>query len=161
MKYVYHFDSLIGRLFLIEDNGQITNLYFENDPFVSSNEFLGVYRFEATQLLLKAEQQLCEYFTGERKIFDLPMKPAGTDFMMAVWSEVAKIPYGETSSYGEIAIKIGNPKASRTVGLANNRNPLPIFYPCHRVLGCNGKLVGYRGGVEVKKLLLDLESKHK
>jgi len=161
MRYLYHFETQIGRIALVEENDQITNLFFENDPILSPQAFSGVYTFEVTPLLHEAYRQLCEYFEGTRKSFDLPLCPQGTEFMMAVWREIAKIPYGETATYREIAERIGKPKAARTVGLANNRNPLPIFYPCHRVVGQDGKLVGYRGGMEVKRMLLELEKKNK
>ncbi|HBF36039.1 MAG TPA: methylated-DNA--[protein]-cysteine methyltransferase, partial [Firmicutes bacterium] len=104
-----------------------------------------------------AANQLQSYLTGKQKIFTLPLAPAGTGFMLQVWQQLQKIPYGETRSYQAIARAIGNPKAARAVGLANNRNPLPIFIPCHRVIGANGHLTGYRGGLSLKEKLLELE----
>lgn len=101
--------------------------------------------------------QLCEYFEGKRKVFDLPLSPIGTSFQQTVWKALYSIPYGETKSYGEIAEMIGNPKASRAVGMANHRNPICIIIPCHRVIGTTGKLVGYGGGIDKKIYLLDLE----
>ncbi len=103
------------------------------------------------------KEQLGEYFAGERKSFDLPIMPLGTEFQMAAWQALRKIPYGQTRTYGEQAAMIGRPKAVRAVGGANNKNPLPIIIPCHRVIGANGKLVGYGGGLEIKKFLLELE----
>ena len=103
--------------------------------------------------------EIKEYFNGERTEFDIPLEVDGTDFRKSVWKELCNIPYGETCTYGDIAKRIGNPKASRAVGLANNKNRIPIFIPCHRVIGANGKLVGFAGGIEIKKYLLDLESK--
>ena len=103
------------------------------------------------------ERQLREYFQGRRTDFDLKLHPKGTPFQKAVWKALAAIPYGETRSYGEIAKAIGNPAAVRAVGLANGRNPLPIVVPCHRVIGANGQLVGYGGGLPVKQALLDRE----
>lgn len=108
-------------------------------------------------LTQEAVNQLMEYFEGKRKVFDLPLSPIGTPFQQAVWKALCSIPYGETRSYGEIAKMIGNPKASRAVGMANNRNPISIIIPCHRVIGASGKLVGYGGGIDKKIYLLNLE----
>jgi len=102
--------------------------------------------------------QLTEYFAGRRTEFDLPLAPGGATFDRLVWDEVARIPYGETASYGQIAAAIGHPDAFRAVGACNGRNPLPIVVACHRVIGSNGRLVGYGGGLEAKRTLLDLES---
>ena len=101
--------------------------------------------------------QLDEYFNGNRKKFDLPLVLHGTDFQISVWKALQDIPYGKTRSYGEIAARIGSPKASRAVGMANNRNPIVIIVPCHRVLGHNGSLTGFAGGLDLKQGLLDLE----
>ena len=98
-----------------------------------------------------------EYFNKEREQFELPLSPQGTEFQLKVWSALREIPYGETCSYKDIAIKLGNEKASRAVGMANNRNPIAIFVPCHRVIGANGKLVGYAGGLDIKEKLLEME----
>ena len=103
------------------------------------------------------ERQLREYFQGKRTAFDLKLHPKGTPFQKAVWKALASIPYGETRSYGEVAKAVGRPAAVRAVGLANGRNPLPIVVPCHRVIGANGQLVGYGGGLPVKQALLDRE----
>ena len=103
-------------------------------------------------------RQLAEYFAGERREFELPLAPEGTPFMRRVWAELVKVPYGAIATYGEIAERIGNPGGSRAVGLANNRNPIAIIIPCHRIIGSSGKLVGYAGGVELKERLLALES---
>ena len=102
-------------------------------------------------------RQLRAYFAGELEQFDIRLAPEGTEFQQRVWTELSKIPYGETVSYGELARRIGNPKASRAVGLANGSNPIPIIIPCHRVIGSNGKLTGYGGGLPVKEKLLALE----
>jgi methylated-DNA-[protein]-cysteine S-methyltransferase len=102
--------------------------------------------------------QLEAYFAGERTAFDLPLAPAGTAFQRAVWSALAEIPYGTTTTYGALAARLGRPRAVRAVGLANGRNPLPIVLPCHRVVGADGTLTGYAGGLAAKGLLLDLES---
>jgi methylated-DNA-[protein]-cysteine S-methyltransferase len=106
-----------------------------------------------------AIQQLSEYFAGKRTEFTLPLHPQGSDFQQLVWNALQKIPYGQTRTYGEIALQIGNPKAARAVGLANNRNPLAIIIPCHRVIGANGNLTGYAGGLDCKAFLLNLEQK--
>lgn len=105
-----------------------------------------------------ARAQLLEYFAGTRRKFDLNLAPRGTDFQQAVWRELRGIGYGATSTYGEVAARLDKPSASRAIGLAVGRNPLSIIVPCHRVLGSNGQLTGYAGGVEVKRRLLDLES---
>jgi methylated-DNA-[protein]-cysteine S-methyltransferase len=102
-------------------------------------------------------RQLRAYFAGELEEFELRLAPEGTEFQRRVWSELSKIPYGDTVSYGELARRIGNPKASRAVGLANGSNPIPIIIPCHRVIGSNGKLTGYGGGLPIKRKLLALE----
>lgn len=114
-------------------------------------------RIKETPLLRKTIQQLEEYFTGKRKNFDLPLNPPGTEFQKKVWQALCKVPYGSTCSYKDIAEEVNNPKAYRAVGLANNKNPIMIIIPCHRVIGVNGDLVGYGGGIELKKKLLELE----
>lgn len=115
---------------------------------------------QTTELLSMATIQLDEYFQGERTTFSLPFKLTGTPFQLAVWKELQNIPYGQTTSYKEIAQKINKPKAYRVVGMANNKNPLPIIIPCHRVIGSNGKLIGYAGGLKLKNYLLELEKSH-
>jgi methylated-DNA-[protein]-cysteine S-methyltransferase len=106
---------------------------------------------------LAIAKQLGEYFRGKRQVFDIPLRLAGTDFQRSVWDELRSIPYGATTTYGEIANRIGNPKAVRAVGLANGQNPIPIIIPCHRIIGSNGKLTGFGGGLEKKAFLLQLE----
>jgi methylated-DNA-[protein]-cysteine S-methyltransferase len=115
---------------------------------------------QTTELLSMATIQLDEYFQGKRTTFSLPFKLTGTPFQLAVWKELQNIPYGKTTSYKEIAQKINKPKACRAVGMANNKNPLPIIIPCHRVIGSNGKLIGYAGGLNLKNYLLELEKSH-
>ena len=107
--------------------------------------------------LAEAEKQLAEYFAGSRRVFDLPLSPKGSEFQKRVWKALCDIPYGETRSYQEIAEAVGNAKAARAVGLANNRNPIVILIPCHRVIGKSGKLTGYAGGLDRKQFLLKLE----
>lgn len=150
-RHILHFNSPIGTL-RIEDNGAaITRLCIDNGSNYSDNESV---------LTKEAAKQLSEYFRGERLEFNLPLFPCGTEFQLRVWAELVKIPYGEVCTYGDIARRIGNPKASRAVGGANNKNPIMIIIPCHRVIGASGKLIGYAGGVDVKKYLLDLEGNH-
>lgn len=112
---------------------------------------------KCTPVIVSAMTQLTEYFAGTRQTFDLPLAPAGTDFQKKVWAALCTIPYGETRSYKEIALQINNPKGCRAVGMANNRNPIMLIIPCHRVIGSNGSLVGYAGGLDVKEWLLTHE----
>jgi methylated-DNA-[protein]-cysteine S-methyltransferase len=110
-----------------------------------------------SEVLVRTQAQLAEYFAGERREFDLPLAPQGSGFQVQVWRALLRIPYGETCSYGDIARVVGRPSASRAVGAANGRNPIPIIVPCHRVIGSNGSLTGYGGGLPVKRWLLDHE----
>lgn len=151
MKTIYFYETEIGKIGIAENGEGITNVYF-NDEKIPKDMIV-----EETKLIKEAGKQLRSYLGGERKIFDLKLVPEGTDFMKKVWQELCNISYGKTKSYGEIAKNIENPKGARAVGLANNRNPIPIFVPCHRVIGANGKLVGYAGGIDLKKKLLELE----
>ncbi len=151
---LFFYNMIIGRIGIAEENNSITNLFFES--YVAPQD---VERRETT-IIREASRQLEAYFAGDLKSFSVPLAPCGTDFMRTVWKNLREVPYGETASYKDIAIASGNPKAFRAVGLANNRNPIPIFIPCHRIIGADGKLVGYRGGLEVKKILLDLEKRH-
>lgn len=114
----------------------------------------------SSPLMRETVRQLRLYFAGELQIFDLPLELVGTEFQKKVWAALVTIPYGETRSYSEIAVQIGAPRAVRAVGAANGRNPIPIVVPCHRVIGASGSLVGFGGGLEWKRLLLDLEAKH-
>lgn len=147
MKEVYYFASPLGFISVETENNFITALEF-CDKYVES---IGC------AVALEAERQITEYFEGLRTAFDLPLKPRGSEFQKKVWYELKKIPYGETVSYKDIACRIGNEKACRAVGMANNKNPIPIIIPCHRVIGSNHKLVGYAYGLETKEFLLDLE----
>ncbi len=153
MKVYFHTTS-IGRIGIAEENGAITNLYFESHAIPQNAELC------ETEVIKEAFRQLEAYLAGDLQTFSLLLAPVGTDFMLKVWETLCSVPYGKTASYTEIAIAAGNPRAVRAVGMANNRNPVPIFIPCHRVIGIDGKLVGYRGGLSVKKTLLDLEKKH-
>ncbi len=149
----YMCPSPIGPLTLEEENGALTALRFTPDLPRDAASFA----LPSTPLLRQAAAELREYFEGERREFTVPLAPKGTSFQQKVWTALQTIPYGETRSYKEIAVAIGNEKACRAVGMANNRNPLPIFIPCHRVVGSSGKLVGYAGGLDVKTYLLELE----
>jgi len=151
MKHFYKYNNKICNLFIAEDNGAICGVYFDKDKRLEG------FEKQETPLIKKAAKQLEEFFGEKRKVFDLPLVFHGTDFQVSVWKALQKIPYGKTRSYGEIASIIKNPKASRAVGLANNRNPISIIVPCHRVIGHNGKLVGYGGGLDLKQRLLELE----
>ena len=142
-------DSPIGGLRLHSSAGLLTAI-----------EFGAEVRGErvADPVLDATETQLAEYFAGDRKEFDLPLANDGTEFQQKVWGELRRIPYGETASYSEIAARLGyEPVVSRAVGAANGANPIPVVVPCHRVIGSNGTLTGYAGGVERKQILLDLE----
>lgn len=143
------FDTPVGRMALEEDEGALTALYLPNSPMPPAGE--------ETPLLSRGREELLEYLAGKRQGFDLPLAPKGTPFQHKVWSALAEIPYGQTITYGELARRVGCPKGSRAVGQANHRNPLPIFLPCHRVVGTGGALTGYGGGLELKQWLLRLE----
>lgn len=144
------FDTPYGSMGLAEEAGAIVRLYLpgESVPRIAPHE---------TSLLAEGRRQLSEYFGGERKSFDLPLAPEGTAFRKKVWNALTEIPYGETITYGELACRAGNPKAVRAVGGANHHNPIPIIIPCHRVIGADGTLTGYGGGLELKEKLLTLE----
>lgn len=149
-------DFEIGELAICEENGKIVLVNVvktkEDIEEMAKNSIQ-----KETSLIKNTKQQLDEYFAGKRKKFDIPIKLEGTDFQIKVWKELLKIPYGETCSYLDIAKRIGNPKASRAVGMANNKNKIIIIVPCHRVIGSNKKLVGYACGLDVKEKLLELE----
>ncbi|QYJ05768.1 methylated-DNA--[protein]-cysteine S-methyltransferase [Nocardioides panacisoli] len=149
-------DSPIGPLRIVERHGAITAIEFS--PFRDGDGRPRGARDDAHPVLAEAAKQLTEYFDRERRTFDLPLAPDGSDFQRAVWEQLTAIDYGETASYGEIAGRLGKTNAaSRAVGVANGANPIPIVVPCHRVIGANGTLTGYAGGVERKQALLDLE----
>lgn len=153
MRNLAFIDTKIGKL-AIEENGRaITDVYIVNEEIEKDDSIL----LKETDLLKEASKQIKEYFEGNRQNFDLLLEPKGTEFQQKVWNALKEIHYGETKSYGEIAKMIGNEKAARAVGMANNKNPIMIIIPCHRVIGANGKLVGYSEGVEIKETLLNLE----
>lgn len=150
--------SPIGELMLVASDAGLAAVLWENDD--PARVPLGPLVEDAGHpLLAEVERQLAEYFTGERRIFDLPLDFRGTDFQRSVWAQLLAIPFGETRSYGEIARALGQPTASRAVGAANGRNPISIIAPCHRVIGSTGKLTGFAGGIAAKQHLLGLEGR--
>lgn len=154
MKYCETFTP-IGRLLLTGDERGLRGIAFENGrhPFK-----IGESWQRTEEPFRNAIAQLADYFAGRRRSFDLELAAEGTPFQREVWSALTAIPYGETVSYSELARRIGRPSATRAVGAANGRNPLPIVVPCHRVIGADGSLTGFGGGIEIKRRLLDLEA---
>jgi methylated-DNA-[protein]-cysteine S-methyltransferase len=153
-------DSPIGPLTLVADDGKLAGLYMEvrgHEPDAATLGHPGT--LDDDEVLAETASQLKSYFAGELTSFDLPLSLEGTDFQRAVWAGLRDIPYGETISYGELARRIGQPSASRAVGLANGRNPVSIVVPCHRVVGSDGSLTGYGGGLGRKQYLLALEQR--
>jgi len=150
MCNIIKYKSPFGIITIQEKDGAISKVYLPNaEPDIPE---------KSSELLEKARIQFDEYFSGKRKIFDLPLNFGGcTDFMKSVYRELLKIPYGGTATYKDIAERVNCPKGFRAVGLANNKNPLPIIVPCHRVIGSDGKLVGFAGGIDMKAKLLELE----
>lgn len=150
-KFASYCESPIGVLKIEYNGNAITSLVKTSERFEQTDDL---------PIVVKLKKELDEYFIGKRKVFDLPLKFNGTKFQEQVWNALLKIPYGETKTYKDIATAVGNYKASRAVGMANNKNNIIILIPCHRVIGSNGKLVGYAGGLEVKEYLLKLEKKY-
>lgn len=153
MKVIQYYHSPIGPIGIIEEEQAITRILYPGEILEE------VVKEEETSLLKEAKKQMDAYFANQLQQFDLPLRPVGTPFMQEVWKALLDIPYGELRSYKDIAEAVGRDKAYRAVGLANNRNPIPIIIPCHRVVGANGKLVGYGGGLEIKEYLIELEQK--
>ncbi|MER5831704.1 methylated-DNA--[protein]-cysteine S-methyltransferase [Streptomyces sp. NPDC002130] len=147
-------DSPYGPLTLVADDGVLCGLYMTDQRHRPAEETFGT-RDET--LFGETEKQLKAYFAGDLKEFTVPLRLAGTPFQRTVWDQLCRIPYGETRTYGQLADALGAPTASRAVGLANGRNPIGIIVPCHRVIGANGSLTGYGGGLERKQRLLDFE----
>ena len=150
MKKIYYYDTYAGKIGIAEEDGAITDIVFKTIDCP----------VEETELIRETERQLDEYFAGKRKDFDVPTRLNGTEFQKRVWLALRDIPYGKTASYKDIAAAVGCPKGYRAVGMANNRNPISIIYPCHRVVGSDGSLTGYGGGLDVKAKLLELERRN-
>ncbi|MCL2850862.1 MAG: methylated-DNA--[protein]-cysteine S-methyltransferase [Firmicutes bacterium] len=149
-------ETPIGKLTLVAEHGFLTKILFENETLPHPNMVINDNK--DTIVLEKTTLQLQEYFAGKRKQFDIPLNPQGGDFLQRVWAIMVKdIKFGQTTSYSKLAEMAQSPKAARAVGMANNRNPIPIIIPCHRVLGKNGTLVGFRWGMSAKITLLQLE----
>lgn len=151
---VFYRETSIGKIGMEEEDGYITRLYLPNDNIPPDN---GTYE---PPVISRAFAQLELYLSGRLREFTLPLRPEGTAFMQKVWRKLGEVPYGHTASYQDIAAAIGSPKAARAVGQANHRNPIPIFIPCHRIIGAHGDLTGYGGGLAMKKKLLGLEGYH-
>lgn len=160
MQYFSYIPSPLGTLLITEEQNAITRLSLSSEETLLMQFPAGSMKEQETPLISTAKQQLAEYFQGTRKNFSLPLAPFGTPFQHKVWDALCTIPYGETRSYKEIAIQVGNPKGYRAVGMANNRNPIMVIVPCHRVIGSNGALVGYAGGLGIKEWLLEHEKNH-
>ena len=154
-RYWHEIDSPIGTLLLAGDGAHLTHVHFQSGPRPMRP---ARHWRQSAAPFQAAAAQLGEYFASRRREFDLPLAPDGTDFQRRVWRALTAIPYGGTISYGELARRLGNPRASRAVGLANGANPLPIIVPCHRVIGANGALTGFGGGLPIKQALLALEA---
>ena len=155
--YYCYLNAPIGDLLLAGDDEALSLVGFPQGKMRHDPEPNWIYNEKP---FAAARQQLEEYFAGERKDFDLPLHLSGTDFQVRVLEELQRIPYGETTTYGAIAERIGRPKAGRAVGAANGRNPIPIIIPCHRVIGSSGKLTGFGGGLDTKEELLRLEAEN-
>ncbi|AQS59588.1 methylated-DNA--[protein]-cysteine S-methyltransferase [Desulforamulus ferrireducens] len=155
MKNVFYYQTELGVIGIADNGAAITDVFFGQEA--APKELVE----KETPLIKKAITEIKEYLAGKRTSFDLPLEMKGTDFQKATWQALLTIPYGETRSYKQIAEQIGRPKACRAIGMANNRNPISIIVPCHRVIGANGSLVGYGGGLELKARLLSLEKANK
>lgn len=155
--YYCYIDTPIGELLLAGEEDALSMIGFPKGSMRRDPEPDWIYNEKP---LAEARRQLQEYFAGERKAFDLPLHLSGTEFQVSVLEALQKIPYGETVSYGEIAKRIGRPKAMRAVGAANGRNPIPIVVPCHRVIGSSGDMTGFGGGIDTKEALLRLEAEN-
>lgn len=154
MIYYDDLDSPIGVLRLVADDDGLREVRFAEPRHPRETPSTWI---RASEPFARVRKQLLEYFAGQRQAFDLPLHPLGTPFQLSVWRELARIPYGVTTSYGDIARRIHNPAAVRAVGSANGLNPIPIIVPCHRVIGSNGSLTGFGGGLPAKRFLLSLE----
>jgi methylated-DNA-[protein]-cysteine S-methyltransferase len=155
-KYFTHFDSPLGRMLAMATDDAITDLHIVSGKYVPTLDDRCVDT-PKLPVFLQLRQELSDYFAGKRKSFDVKLAPEGTEFQKAAWMALTKIPYGQTRTYGEQAAAIGRPKAVRAIGAANGRNPIGVVVPCHRVIGANGTLTGYAGGLDKKEFLLKLE----
>lgn len=153
MQAKYDYNGLIGKYCLVEKDERLVRLWLGNRISLVPEEI----EIKETPLIREAKSQLDAYFAKRLQIFDLPLAPEGSVFQMKVWELLMSIPYGNAITYGELAKRAGDKNACRAVGMANSRNPLPVFIPCHRVVGAGGKLTGYTGGLEVKMKLLQVE----
>jgi methylated-DNA-[protein]-cysteine S-methyltransferase len=151
MTWFDEFATPIGRLVVAADEEGIRHVLFENGKYGAAGRETWKRDGKA---VCEAREQILAYFAGERRRFDLPLRPVGTPFQLKVWTTLGEIPFGATWSYADLARRIGEPKAMRAVGAANGRNPLPIVLPCHRVIGANGRLTGFGGGLPMKQFLL-------
>ena len=152
MHCIYKYNSIIGDIFISADENFLLSVQFVNHNFIENQE---------NKIIRQTIKQFDECFRGTRKKFELPLNPKGTEFQKKVWLQLMNIPYGKTATYKDIATLIGNTNASRAVGNANNKNPIAIIIPCHRVIGSNNKLTGYAGGLDKKEKLLNLEKNNK
>jgi methylated-DNA-[protein]-cysteine S-methyltransferase len=150
-------DSPVGPLTLVETDGALSGLYMEMQRHRPADETFGAPGEPDREPFATVAEQLAAYFAGELTEFDMPLHLHGTPFQRRVWDALRDIPYGETTTYGKLAVEIGAPTASRAVGLANGRNPISVIVPCHRVVGSTGSLTGYGGGLDRKRYLLDFE----
>jgi methylated-DNA-[protein]-cysteine S-methyltransferase len=164
--YVSYLETVIGKITIVSFAGKLCMIEFENnkDALTSIEQrlkkFTSSVQIEESNIepvIVETKRQLTEYFSGERRSFDLPLLTIGTPFQKSVWGKLKQIPYGVTKTYKDIAIEVGNEKAVRAVGGANNKNAIPIVIPCHRVIGTNSKLTGFAGGLDVKEKLLEIE----
>jgi methylated-DNA-[protein]-cysteine S-methyltransferase len=151
---VRRLDTDLGALHVVAEHAHVTSIVLPNGTAVAPRESMDAATNAAADLAI---EQLRHYLAGALDTFDLPLDPAGTTFQREVWFALAEIPYGRTQSYGWLAARVGRPTATRAVGATNGRNPIPIVLPCHRVIGSNGSLTGYGGGLPLKRALLDLE----
>ncbi|MDA3847365.1 MAG: methylated-DNA--[protein]-cysteine S-methyltransferase [Vallitaleaceae bacterium] len=156
MMYYTYYNSEICQLILVGDENGLSHIHMNTDERKRTFEILDEW-IEDVDFFADTIKQLESYISGERREFDIVLNPSGTAFQKQVWDKLITIPYGEVRSYKEIAIMIGNEKASRAVGMANGKNPIPIIIPCHRVIGSNGGLTGYAFGLAIKEKLLGLE----
>jgi methylated-DNA-[protein]-cysteine S-methyltransferase len=167
MNSIFFYETSIGRIGITDNGEAVTGLKFAGNAGAGAREADAGpcgndacpdgYTVAETAIIKEAARQLYEYLEGKRKVFDIPLALEGTPFQKMVWKALQDIPYGETRSYRDIAESIGRPKACRAVGMANNKNPIAIIVPCHRVIGADGKLVGYGGGLDKKEKLLAME----